>query len=146
MKTLRVYLLLLVYVCWHPYVCAQVHYERVSVCHVLKLGMSNRMLNVRIDGYVLPNLEHGSVLTDSHCPDGGLYLDASPDDADPSVSAFYQALPRNAGLGIAGKKLSGKFYGRLHLDHKSRKISIVLMRVEDLLITSTSGEPAHPSQ
>jgi hypothetical protein len=135
MKVLRFYLLLLVYVYGRPFIWAQVHYGRVSVCHVLKLGMSNRILNVRIDGYVVPNLEHGSVLTDSRCPDGGLYLDASLDDADPSVSAFYQALRRNAGLGIAGKKLSGRFYGKLHLDSKSRKISIVLMRVEDLLIT-----------
>ena len=144
MKMLRFYLLLLVYVCGHQYVCAQAHYERASICHVLKLGMSNRILNIRIDGYVLPDMEHGSILTDSHCPDKGLYLDASPDSADPSVSAFYQALPRNAGLGIAGKKLSGKFYGRLHLDQKTRKISIVLMRVEDLLITSTNGSASAP--
>lgn len=102
------------------------------------------MLNVQIDGYVLPNLEHGSILADSQCPDRGLYLDASPDDADPSVSALYHSLSRNAGLGVAGKKLSGKFYGRLRLDRKSKKTSIVLMRVEDLLITSTGRSDSEP--
>ena len=144
MKMLKTCILLLVCLCSCRNLFAQKHYTRVSVCHVLKLGMSNRILNVQIDGYVLPNLEHGSILADSQCPDKGLYLEASPGDADSSVSAFYEALPRNAGLGIAGKKLSGKFSGRLRLNRKSKKISIVLMRVDDLLITSTGAAAANP--
>lgn len=112
---------------------SQTLYKRTSVCRVLALGKANRALNVQLDAGVLSDGMHGAILTDTRCPGRGLYLGVIPDDADPSVLALQQALWSDGAPGTTGRRVSGTFCGKLNWDRRTRKLSIVVERVEHLV-------------
>lgn len=117
---------------------AQGRYEKTTVCQVLSLETNNRVLNVEIKADVMADHMHGALLTDNKCPGKGVWLDVSPKNADPSVTDFDHVLWSDGPPGFGSRTLSGRFFGKLRiggplpLNPKRKKISIALMRVENL--------------
>jgi hypothetical protein len=118
--------------------CAQIHYTKTTICRVLSRVGTNRALNVEIQADVEADHMHGALLIDKRCPGVGLWLDVLPKDADASVTGFDHVLWSDGPPGFGGRMLSGRFYGRLRIggplpmNPKRKKISIALVRVEDL--------------
>lgn len=113
---------------------AQGHYTKTTVCQVLSLGTSNRALDVEIKAEVMADHMHGALLTDNECPGQGIWLEVSPENADPSVTEFDHVLWSDGPPGFGGRTLSGTFFGKLRiggalpLNRKRKKISIALRR------------------
>ncbi len=138
MRRLRAALIIAVFSFSATIVPGQERFTKTSVCRVLKLGMVNRIREVEIDADVVSDGMHASILTDAKCPGRGLYLGVVSQDADPSVASFTKALWSDGAPGTTGRHVSGKFFGRLQLDHNTKKVSISLARVKDLLNVRTN--------
>jgi hypothetical protein len=139
-KCWRIALFLVAFMLASEGMWAQSHYKKTSVCEMLKVGKVNRVLNVELGADVVSDGMHGAILTDAKCPGKGLLLDVFPADVDPSVSEFEKTLWSGA-PGTTGRKVSGTFFGKLRLDHKNKKLSISVMRVENLLTVHTDEQP-----
>jgi hypothetical protein len=136
-----VFLVLIGMLCSRRDGASQTIYKRTSVCHVLDLGTANRVLNVQLDAGVLSDGMHGAILTDTKCPGRGLYIGVIPDEADASVLELQKALWSDGAPGTTGRKVSGTFFGKLRLDHRTKKISLTVTRVEHLVNERTDGPP-----
>jgi hypothetical protein len=139
MRKLVVSLVLLGTLCFWRESAAQTIYKRTNVCRVLDLGKANRVLHVQLDAGVLSDGMHGAILTDTNCPDRGLYIGVIPDDADPSVLELQKSLWSDGAPGTTGRRVSGTFFGKLRLDHRTKKISITVTRIEHLVNVRTDG-------
>jgi hypothetical protein len=117
---------------------AQSAYKKMSVCQALKVSGTDRVSNVELEANVESDGMHGAILTDTKCPGRGLLLGVFPDDPDPSVTELEKTLWSDGSPGTTGRKVSGRFFGRLRRDRKTKKVSIVVRRVENLLNVRTS--------
>jgi hypothetical protein len=144
MKLLCAMLLLFSSICQPRNLCAQDRYKKTNVCHVRAANITKQAVSVEITGSVLPDMEHGTILIDPKCPGIGIYVETSR-HPDPSVAAFYKALRNNASLGIPGMRVHGSFFGRLRRDRKTKTTTIVLFRVEDIIVMQRDGTPVPSS-
>jgi len=126
---------------------AQEYYEKTTICQVLSLETNSRVLNVEIKADVMADHMHGALLTDNKCPGKGIWLGVSPKNADPSVTDFDHVLWSDGPPGFGSRTLSGTFFGKLRiggplpLNPKHKKISIALIRVENLLDARPHEKP-----
>ncbi len=142
MNKLSVILLVLIGIgCFSRESESQTVYKKTNICHILDLGRANRALNVQLDAGVLSDGMHGAILTDMGCSGRGLYIGAILDDADPSVLELQKALWSDGAPGTTGRKVSGTFFGRLRIDHRTTKISITVTHVENLVNVRVDRNP-----
>jgi hypothetical protein len=120
---------------------AETHYLKTNVCEVLQRGMANRVLDLEIAADAFSDGRHWSLLMDPKCPTKGLVLDSALPEADESVAEFESALRSQGSPGTTGRRVSGTFFGRLHLDRKTKRLSIALLRVENLQNVHVDDEP-----
>jgi hypothetical protein len=136
-KTWRIALLLAV-VLLSKRMWAQNTYKKMSVCQALKVGRLDQMSKVEIEANVESDGMHGAMLIDKECPGRGLSLGAFADYPEPSVKEFEKTLWSDGSPGTTGRTVSGRFFGKLQRDHKTKEVSIVVQRVENLLNVRTS--------
>jgi hypothetical protein len=114
------------------------HYVQTTVCRVLSSKAGSRPLNVEIKADIMADHRHSALLIDKQCPGKGIWLDVVPSDADTSVAEFDRVLWSDGSPGYGERRLSAIFFGKLRiggplpLNPKHKKISIALMRVENL--------------
>lgn len=125
---------------------AQRAYTKTTVCRVLNLGTASRARNVEIKANVMADHMHSALLIDPECPGKGIFLDASPSNADRSVTEFDSVLWRDGPPGFGSRTLSGIFFGELRIGGKlplnpsHNRIGIALTRVEILSDTDPHEE------
>jgi hypothetical protein len=101
---------------------------------------------VEIKANVMADHMHSALLTDPECPGKGIFLDVSPSDADQSVTEFDHVLWSDGPPGFGNRTVSGIFFGELKIGGKfplnpgHKKISIALIRVENLSDTGPHEE------
>ena len=122
-------------------------YTKTTVCHALSLRTAKRLRNVEIKANVMADHMHYALLIDPECPGKGIFLDASPSDADQSVREFDHVLWRDGPSGFGNRTISGIFFGELKiggdlpLNPGHKKISIALIKVEHL--SDTHSDEKH---
>lgn len=121
---------------------AQRVYTKTTVCDVLSHGAAKRLRNVEIKANVMADHMHYALLTDPGCPGKGIFLDVSPSNADQSVKEFDHVLWSDGPPGFGNRTISGIFFGKLRIGGKlplnpdRKKISIALIKVEQLSDTN----------
>lgn len=117
---------------------AQRIFTKTTVCRVLSLGTANQLRYVEISANVMADHMHSALLIDPKCPGKGLFLGASPANADQSITEFDHVLWSDGPPGFGGRTVSGTFFGELKvggnlpLNPGHKKLSIALIRVENL--------------
>jgi hypothetical protein len=112
-----------------------------SLCTLLQHRNAYKNAIVEVDGEVLADGRHGIILTDTDYPQEGLPLDYPLPNADKSVSEFESLVTESGTPGTIGRRVTGRFIGRILVDSKTRRVSFALKQVVTVEATPDPSGP-----
>lgn len=116
-------------------------FPKRSLCTLLKHRNTYRNAIVEVDGGVVSDGRHGIILTDMDCSQEGLPLDYPMSNADKSVSQFESLVSESGTPGTIGRRVTGRFIGKVLVDSKTRRMSFALKQVVKVEATPDPSAP-----